>query len=361
MNKLVVILLFLTSLSGFSKANEFVVTKQLDELWVDYNEDLSSFVPVNQGLFNKKKVAHLKLSNLGQSKFLVFQNISETQLFIGNKLFKVYDVAKQCVLPLSEVKAFIDDRNTILTFYSLKGELPLENIFIGEKKYGKLNKINRYEIHDRAYLSHVSVILFLLFSGGILAFIKSSKPSTYKAYFDVTMHFKNIEEHIIFNSFSKTAMLLPIIIAVLIAASLSLCGYSFFSSGFTTSSWLRLGLDTLIIMLFLFLKFFFLGFLSWVLSVRGLRRSHFFEFIRIATQYSVFLFLFTLFDLRTDDSNHTILLVLSLVFFLFLTVKLFSNLNREHKFSNLFLFFYFCSAEVFPLFVLVEQLTGSGI
>jgi hypothetical protein len=356
MRRLLFILLLFCSLTGISKSEKFIVIKQLDQLWMDYNEGIHSFVPLEQALFNNKKVSHLQLKNFKSSDFLVFHNISKTQLFIGNKLFKEYSENKQYVLSLNEILLFVGEKEFILTFFNVKGELPIEKIFIGEKRINSLEKKEKYQIFGREALSHVSIVLFLLFSGGVLAFVKNSKPTTYKAYFDLTMHFKNIEDHIIFNSFSKTAMLLPIIIAVLIGVSLNLYGFSFFAMKINLPFWLRLGLDTFIIMSFLFIKFFFLGILSWILSLRGLRRLHFFEFTRIAAQYAIFLFLFAVIHFSLGSSNDITLVILSFIFFLFLTIKLFTSLNRVHKFSNLFLFFYFCTAEVFPLFVLVKQL-----
>jgi len=361
MNKIFIITFVLITFFGSSKADEFIVNKKLDQLWLDYNEDLVSFIPIEQGLFKKKKVAHIIIDNFDESKFLVFNNISETQLFIGNKLYSVYNKKGRCDLSLIDVKKFVKANRAILTFYSLEGKLPIKHAFIGVKRINADLKKDDFKILNRSYFSQVSIILFLLISGGVLAFVKNSKPITYKAYFDLSMHFKNIEEHVIFNSFSKTAMLLPIIIAILVSVSLSISGYSFFTLDFSFSSWIKLGLDSIVIMLFLFIKFFFLGFLSWIMGIRGLRRSHFFEFIRIAVQFSVILFLSTIFNYGVGGSNEIVLLSVSLIFFIFLTAKLFSTLNREHKFSNLFLFFYFCTAEVFPLFVLVKQLSNIGI
>ena len=328
---------------------------------MDYNEDIGSFVPLKQALFTNKKVGHLQLRNIKSSEYLIFHNNSETQLFIGNKLFQVYTEKKEFVISLGEIISFVGESSPVLTFFNGKGELPISNVFIGVEREGDINRNEKYQIELRYDLSQVPIILFLLFSGGILAFIKTSKPVTYRAYFDLTMHFKNIEEHIVFNSFSKTAMLLPVIIAILIGVSLNLLGYSFFDGESLLPLWLRLGLDILVVMVFLFLKFFFLGILSWILSLRGMRRLHFFEFVRIAAQYAVFLFLVAVASHDMVSSRGLILFILSISFFIILTIKLFSGLNRVHKFSNLFLFFYFCSAEVFPLFVLVKQLTHSSI
>lgn len=361
MKKWLTYIVLLLTLTCFSKAGDFVVSKQLDQLWMDYNEDISSFLPIKKNVFQNKKVAHLKLNNLGLSNFLVFQNSSETHLFIENKLFLVCKERGQQVIPLKDIRDFVGSDDAVITFHNAKGNLPIHNIFVGDYRISDSDESSNYSVLKRKEFKHVPLILFLLFSGGILAFVKNTKPATYQAYFDLTMHFKNIEEHIVFNSFSKTSLLLPIIVSVLVAVSLNLCGYSFFSKGVEIVLWLKLVFDTLIVISFLFLKFFLIGIVSWMLDIRGLRRVYFFEFIRISVQYAIFLFIVAVFNFGWYESNSTPIFVVNFIFFIFLLIKLFNTLNREHKFSYLFLFFYFCTAEVFPLVVLVKQIAYRGL
>jgi len=116
MNKIFIITFVLITFFGSSKADEFIVNKKLDQLWLDYNEDLVSFIPIEQGLFKKKKVAHIIIDNFDESKFLVFNNISETQLFIGNKLYSVYNKKGRCDLSLIDVKKFVKANRRSLHF-----------------------------------------------------------------------------------------------------------------------------------------------------------------------------------------------------------------------------------------------------
>lgn len=355
MTKLLTIIFSFIVLAVSAKKEDYVVKQPLHLLWMDYNEDLETFLPIDKGIFKKKKVAHVLLKQPDTSQYLVFSTSSNTQLFIDNKLFGAFKSDSVYEIQIKQFSDFYDSKNLILTFYNEKGELPLSNFFLGEKKPSlKINR-NNFLVLGREVSNHVVVILFILLGGMMLAFVKRSKPITYSAYFDVTMHFKNIEEHVVFNSFSKTGLLMPVIISVIVAASLNLSGLSFFGSGINSLA-LKISFDTLILLFFLFAKFFYLGFLSWLLSIRGIRRVHYFEFVRMCSQYSTFLFLFVLIDVGVGGLWFSPTVIISVIFSFLLTFKLIIVLNRVHKFSNLFLFFYFCTAEVFPLFILVKQL-----
>ena len=214
-------IVLLVLFSAQQAVSEIVVEKSLNGLWMDYNQELKTFLPLEKQIFRKKKVAHLTVSCSDTSNFLGFYSKSAVNLFVNSKLFKSCKEGGYYIISLKDLREFSKLESVYVTFFSSTGDLPLEDIFIGFDPKSELSDEVVYSIKDRSFSNKSSMILLLLFTGLILAIIKISKPTIYKSYFDFSMHFKNIEEHVIFNSFSKTSMLLPVISSILISISVS--------------------------------------------------------------------------------------------------------------------------------------------
>ncbi|MBX9853771.1 MAG: DUF4271 domain-containing protein [Cytophagaceae bacterium] len=347
------------------------VVKDLSSEWLVYNKEYKTYFPYFKNSDeNAKSLSILIDLNKYQYYNLNFKAAPGLSFFVDQKIFYKNTSDNIANVTLNIKKLIASDFSggkQVITFYHSKGQLPVENIFVGINATRTVNTAaGNFAVILPRYLDggkSLFVIYFILILS-LFAFIKNRYPKKFYEFSGFSNIIPALEENIVFDFLS-----IPIILFVFIntlAASLILFlikdnkppSESVFLNIFYEKPVIGILIMTGFFFLIFILKYIYLKFIGWIYNINDFVKVQFFELLRVTLKLNLLLLALALimnfsgyFDYNLDLNWFIYVLLLALTIVLLRVGYLTFRLSG---FRNVYLFSYLCTTEILPLIIIVK-------
>lgn len=343
--------------------------------WLVYKSGSDQLVPYEAGAATESFAVHqwLRISpdNPFQISFTVQKGLC---LFLNNQLIFIANSTARYRLDLSEHTSGLTPKNGkyLLTVWHPEQQ-PVVSAFrnaevaqqIQEQQKGQV----AYKVLTRETINLNAFIIFMLLIGLLYGALRTSFPADFSSLFNLGAFFRtsSLQEGFLARPISSWSSILFVLVfslslSVLVAAIhtevLHIRLLNQFLPVSTADITTRILLYTVLIFLFILLKYLFLKMMAFIFGLEQIVQVQYQEFIRTILFLGIFLPVIVLLYLAFNASMPSLILLASNVavaLVLVVTIlRVFATVNTKSSVKNLHLFSYLCATEVIPLAIILK-------
>jgi hypothetical protein len=343
--------------------------------WLVYKSGTNELVPYVEGANTENHALHQWLQIIPDNTFPVsFVAPKGLCLFLNNQLIFVANATEVYKLNLAPYARNIKPKQGkyLLTVWH-PNQQPVVNSFknVEVLQQGEVKQAgdSTFVVRAREYVNLNAFIIFTLLLGLLYGALKSNYPADFSSLYNINsfMRVSSLQEGFLSKPISSWSSILFVLVfslslALLIAAihtevmHIRLLNQFIPASASGISS--KVILYTVLIFLFILLKYLFLKTMSFIFGLEEVVHLQYREFLRTILFLGIFLPVVVLFYLAFNASMPQIILIISnlaVAFMLIITiVRVFATVNTKVSVLNLHLFSYLCATEVIPLAIILK-------
>ncbi|MER2998668.1 DUF4271 domain-containing protein [Pontibacter populi] len=343
--------------------------------WLVYKNGTNELVPYVESANTESHALHQWLQIIPDNNFPVSFIAQEGLcLFLNNQLIFVANATEAYKLNLAPYARNIKPKQGkyLLTVWHPEQQ-PVVSSFknVEVLQQGEVKEVGNstFVVRVREYVNLNAFIIFTLLLGLLYGALKSNYPADFGSLYNVGsfMRVSSLQEGFLAKPISSWSNILFVLVfslslALLIAAIHTEVKHVRLLNQFIPASATGISTKiisyTLIIFLYILLKYLFLKTMSFIFGLEQVVQLQYREFLRTILFLGIFLPVVVLFYLAFNASMPQIILITSnmaVALMLIITiVRVFATVNTKVSVLNLHLFSYLCATEVIPLAIILK-------